>query len=59
MLVLGGWIAVFRCRIPFLKNDPKNPSNRRISIVVMNAATEAGFLRDGRQTLADPGQGLK
>ena len=36
--------------IPFYKNDPTNPANRRISIVVLNAEAEQNFLRDGRQT---------
>ncbi len=40
--------------LPFLKNDPANPSNRRISIVVLNAQAEANFLRDGQQTAAGP-----
>jgi chemotaxis protein MotB len=45
--------------IPFLKDDPQNPANRRISIVVLNSAAEANFLRDGRQTLARPAEDLK
>ena len=36
--------------LPFLKNDPANPANRRISIVVLNAQAEQQFLRDGQQT---------
>ena len=40
--------------LPFLKNDTANPSNRRISIVVLNAQAEANFLRDGQQTTAAP-----
>jgi chemotaxis protein MotB len=40
--------------IPFLKNDPQNPSNRRISIVVLNTQAEQNFLRDGQQTAASP-----
>ena len=36
--------------LPFLKNDPANAANRRISIVVLNAQAEQNFLRDGRQT---------
>jgi chemotaxis protein MotB len=40
--------------LPFLKNDPTNPSNRRISIVVLNTQAEQNFLRDGRQTTAGP-----
>ena len=36
--------------LPFLKNDTTNPSNRRISIVVLNAQAEQNFLRDGQQT---------
>lgn len=38
--------------IPFYKNDPANPANRRISIVVLNAEAEQNFMRDGRQTPA-------
>ena len=38
--------------LPFLKNDTANPSNRRISIVVLNAQAEANFLRDGQRTTA-------
>jgi chemotaxis protein MotB len=38
--------------LPFLKNDPTNPANRRISIVVLNAQAEQNFLRDGQQTAA-------
>jgi chemotaxis protein MotB len=38
--------------LPFYKNDPTNPANRRISIVVLNGETEANILRDGRQTNA-------
>ncbi len=41
--------------LPFLKNDPSNPSNRRISIVVLNAQAEQNFLRDGEQTGPGPG----
>jgi chemotaxis protein MotB len=40
--------------LPFLKNDPTNPSNRRISIVVLNAQAEQNFLRDGQQTAPSP-----
>lgn len=36
--------------LPFLKNDPANPANRRISIVLLNAQAEQQFLRDGQQT---------
>jgi chemotaxis protein MotB len=36
--------------LPFYKNDTTNPSNRRISIVVLNEAAEENFLRDGLQT---------
>jgi chemotaxis protein MotB len=36
--------------LPFYKNDTTNPSNRRISIVVLNQAAEQNFLRDGQQT---------
>jgi chemotaxis protein MotB len=36
--------------LPFLKTDPANPANRRISIVVLNAQAEQNFLRDGQQT---------
>jgi chemotaxis protein MotB len=40
--------------LPFLKNDPTNPSNRRISIVVLNTQAEQNFLRDGQQTPPSP-----
>jgi chemotaxis protein MotB len=40
--------------IPFLKKDPTNPSNRRISIVVLNTQAEQNFFRDGQQTAASP-----
>jgi chemotaxis protein MotB len=40
--------------LPFLKNDPTNPSNRRISIVVLNTQAEQNFLRDGQQTSPSP-----
>jgi chemotaxis protein MotB len=33
--------------LPLFKNQPLNPGNRRISIVVLNKATEANFLQDG------------
>jgi chemotaxis protein MotB len=36
--------------LPFYKDDPTNPANRRISIVVLNQQAEANFLRDGQQT---------
>ncbi len=39
--------------LPFLKNDPTNPANRRISIVVLNAQAEQNFLRDGQQTASE------
>jgi chemotaxis protein MotB len=34
--------------VPFDKDDPFNPINRRISIVVLNRATEEAFLADGQ-----------
>ena len=34
--------------LPLYKNDPKNPSNRRISIVVMNAQSVQNFLGSGQ-----------
>jgi chemotaxis protein MotB len=40
--------------LPFYKNDPTNPANRRISIVVLNKEAEDNFLRDGQQTPASP-----
>jgi chemotaxis protein MotB len=40
--------------LPFLKNDPTDPANRRISIVVLNAQAEQNFLRDGQQTPSEP-----
>jgi chemotaxis protein MotB len=56
-LLIGGMIAskILQIRgladaLPFYKNDPTNPSNRRISIVVLNQQAERTFLRDGRQT---------
>jgi chemotaxis protein MotB len=33
--------------IPLIPNDPTNPANRRISIVVLNKAAEDNFRRDG------------
>ena len=36
--------------LPFYKNDTRNPTNRRISIVVLNARAEEQFKRDGEQT---------
>jgi len=36
--------------LPYLKNDPANAANRRISIVVLNAQAEQQFLLDGQQT---------
>jgi chemotaxis protein MotB len=33
--------------LPLIKNEPTNPANRRISIVVLNKETAATFLRDG------------
>lgn len=33
--------------IPFDKNDPMNPINRRISIIVMNKKTEDSVVKDG------------
>jgi chemotaxis protein MotB len=38
--------------LPFLKDDPTNPANRRISIVVLNEQAQANFLRDGQTTAA-------
>ena len=40
--------------LPFLKNDTTNPSNRRISIVVLNTQAEQNFFRDGQQTAPSP-----
>lgn len=34
-------------RILFDKDDPANPINRRISIIVMNKRTEEALMRDG------------
>jgi chemotaxis protein MotB len=39
--------------LPFYKNDPTNPANRRISIVVLNKQAEDNFQRDGQQTPND------
>ena len=36
--------------IPLIADDPANPANRRISIVVLNKAAEQNFRRDGAQT---------
>jgi chemotaxis protein MotB len=38
--------------LPFYKNDPTNPANRRISIVVLNQRAQDNFLRDGQQTVS-------
>jgi chemotaxis protein MotB len=35
------------------KTDPFNPTNRRISLVVMNKRTEEAILRDGKVVEAD------
>jgi chemotaxis protein MotB len=43
--------------LPLNKADPAEPSNRRISIVVLNKRTEDAFFRDGGRTdLNSPGQ---
>jgi chemotaxis protein MotB len=43
--------------LPLNKADPAEPSNRRISIVVLNKRTEDAFFRDGGRTdLSSPGQ---
>ncbi len=43
--------------LPLTKADPAEPSNRRISIVVLNKRTEDAFFRDGGRTdLSSPGQ---
>lgn len=40
--------------VPYDREDPFNPANRRISIVVLNAATERAIgLREGLETKAD------
>ena len=39
--------------LPYLKSDPTNPANRRISIVVLNTQAEQQFLRDGQQTTGE------
>jgi len=40
--------------VPYDREDPLNPANRRISIVVLNAATERAIgLREGLETKAD------
>jgi D-alanyl-D-alanine carboxypeptidase len=33
--------------VPFNKEDPRHPINRRIAIIVMNKATEAALLNEG------------
>ncbi|CAB3796643.1 flagellar motor protein MotB [Pararobbsia alpina] len=43
--------------LPLNKANPAEPSNRRISIVVLNKRTEDAFFRDGGRTdLSSPGQ---
>jgi chemotaxis protein MotB len=43
--------------LPLNKADPAEPSNRRISILVLNKRTEDAFFRDGGRTdLSAPGQ---
>ena len=39
--------------VPFDKDDPFNPINRRISIIVLNRQTEELFLADGRSVGVD------
>lgn len=39
----------------FDKNDPYNPINRRISIVVLNKKTEESYLKDGAEPVPPPG----
>ncbi|MBL8485217.1 MAG: flagellar motor protein MotB, partial [Rhodocyclaceae bacterium] len=39
--------------IPFDKDDPYNPANRRISIVVLNKRAEQALLSDGKQVEVD------
>jgi chemotaxis protein MotB len=41
----------------FDANDPFNPQNRRIGILVLNKKTEEAILRDGRLTEANPEEG--
>ncbi len=47
--------------VSFDKEDPFNPINRRISIIVLNRQTEEQFLADGRSVsiddIVDPGAG--
>jgi len=40
------------------KQDPYSPTNRRISIIVMNKRTEEAILADGRQTEVESAQDL-
>lgn len=35
-------------KLPFLADDPRHPSNRRISIVVLNSQSEDAFYRDAQ-----------
>jgi chemotaxis protein MotB len=56
-LVLGGLVDAKVMRVVglsstvlFVKEDPYNPINRRISIVVLNKHTEETILADGRAT---------
>ena len=41
--------------MPFNKQDPLDPANRRISIIVMNKQSEDAVLRSGQSRTAEPG----
>jgi chemotaxis protein MotB len=43
----------------FDKQDPYNPINRRISIVIMNKRTEEALLADGKAVETDSAQEIE
>ncbi|WP_206684788.1 hypothetical protein [Escherichia coli] len=45
--------------LPLDKNVADEPSNRRISILVMNNAAEQAFFRDGGRTTVDETPGIR
>ena len=45
--------------IPFDKENPLNPTNRRISIIVMNKKTEDAVVKDGGVLPVKDGEGVK
>ena len=63
-LIVGGMdenkvlrVVGLSATILFDKNDPLNPVNRRISIVVLNKRTEEALLRDGNSNDLEASQG--